>query len=273
MENVITQQDIVSFLELGKRRAELSFRIEISKDEDKAKYLDQSRSILARLSDLGERIDKAGILIPTPRESQIATINESLSGLSAAQLHEAMVSRKGEVYDRLVQRSLITKKNFENRENIAKLSLLLPKIQKDVREKVSECIRQGSIADPIPMLNTDPQLSAKVAALLGRLGLGCRMEEGSLVASEQAAEIEVEVSNKKVWIPQQLSEKLKKNKESLYNISSKIQLKNAVRQIKEFSAEEEKEFADMQNEYLKLLKEQDELLREFHEEEKIMFSG
>jgi hypothetical protein len=119
------------------------------------------------------------------------------------------------------------------------------------------------------MLNTDANVASKIAALLGRIGLNCRIEEGSLVASEQSDEVEVEIANKKVWVSACRLELLNKNKESLYNISSKIQLKNAVRQIKEFSEEEEKEFAAMQNEYLKLLKEQDELLKDFYEEEHI----
>jgi hypothetical protein len=272
MEPTLTLKDVVNFLELGKKRAELSFRIEISKDEDKAQYSEKLKSIQEGLDVLSERLEKAGITIPTPFESRIASLNESLSEVSATQIHDAMKNREGELFQKLAQRGAITKKNFENRENIAKLSLLLPKIEKDVREKILDSIKHGSIQDAIPMLNTNQNISSKIAAILGRIGLKCRIEEGSLIASQEANEVEVEVQNKKVWVAHGLHEKLNKNKESLYNISSKIQLKNAVRQIKQFTEEEEKEFAAMQNEYLKLLKEQDELLKDFLDEEKIMFS-
>ena len=272
MEQTLTLKDVVNLLELGKKRAELAFRIEISKDEEKAQYIERLQSIQGNLNVLSGRVEKAGIVIPTPFESEIATLNESLSQMSASQIHEAMKKREGELFEKLAQRGAITKRNFENRENIAKLSLLLPKIEKDVCEKILDAIKRGSIQDAIPMLNTNQEISNKIAALLGRLGLKCKIEEASLLASQEANEVEVIIQNKKVWVASGLHEKINKNKESLYNISSKIQLKNAVRQIKEFSEEEEKEFSDMQNEYLKLLKEQDVLLKDFMDEEKMFLS-
>ena len=54
----------------------------------------------------------------------------------------------------------------------------------------------------------------------------------------------------------------------MVQVNSLIQLRNAERQIKVFDSREEDEFSALQRQYLELLKEQDELLREYNEEEK-----
>ena len=46
-------------------------------------------------------------------------------------------------------------------------------------------------------------------------------------------------------------------------VSMKVQLRNAERQVLTFDEAQEKDFEALQHEYLNLLKEQDELLRDF----------
>lgn len=262
-------KDVVRFLELTKNRAELSFRQEISKNEEAEELGSRLKSVQNELSRLSEKIEKAGVQIAVPNECEIARLNESLSKCTAQDIHEAMKKRDGEVFETLASRGKLIKQNFENRENIAKLALLCAKLEKEVKEAVLQSVKRGSVGDSIPLLNTNPEISKKIAAILGRLGMHATVREGSLTSSEKGDEIEVQLHSRKVWVSTHVVEKLNANLEQMKSISSKIQLKNAVRQIKDFSEEEEKEFASMQGEYLKLLKEQDLLIKDFLDEEKI----
>jgi len=75
--------------------------------------------------------------------------------------------------------------------------------------------------------------------------------------------------SRNVWVSREIKEKLDSNMKRIEEINPEIQLRNAQRHIKVFNEEEEKLFASLQEEYLKLLKEQDELLSDFNEEEKL----
>lgn len=261
---------MVRFLELNKSRAELSFRIEICKDEEETNNLKNNlNSVNRQIDELSNNMERSGINIATPNECEIARLNESLSGNNAKEILHAMKSRSGEVYDILAKRGKLIKQNYENRENIAKLALLLAKLPKEVKAALTEAIRRGELDNAIPLLNTDPAVANKIAAVLSRVGINATVEEGSLVTTHEKQEVEVKLPNKRVWVSSKIQEELNVNLEKMRQISSKIQLKNAVRQIKEFSEDEEKEFASMQDAYLKLLKEQDNLLKDFLDEEKI----
>jgi len=263
----------VLFLELSKSRAELAFRLDVHRERSDAEGMKGCESRLAavqgQLSELSERISRAGVTVAVPCEREIARLNESLAGHSAGGIAEAMKKRDGELYRILAQRGELLKRNFESREDIAKLSILLSRLQKDVRDAVAEAVRSGRLGQPIPIVKGEEALGRKVALILGRLGMPAQVEGGSLVPAEGYGEVAVQVHHRRVWVTPEVHEKLSLNLSKLRDIAPRIQLSNAVRQIKKFDEKEEKEFAAVQNEYLRLLKEQDDLLREFRDEENL----
>jgi hypothetical protein len=271
MSETLNVADVVTFLELNKSRAELSFKLAVSVDEDeKANIRKMLESTQEKISKIYNKIEKAAVTIAIPNESAIAALNDTLSTHSPQEILEAMKKKEGELYDTLSKRGEMSKKNFANRENIAKLSIFIAGFPKEVRDAIVTCVRAGAISSNIPLINVDEPSKKKLLAFLGRIGIKAAVEENMLVSSEGASyEVEMELTNKKVWVPATVCERLNNNISNITQISQKIQLKNAVRQIKEFSEDEEKEFASMQDQYLKLLKEQDELLADFFEEGKI----
>lgn len=271
MADVLRVSDVVAFLELTKTRAELSFRLAVSENEDeKTEIRKKLESVQGKISRIYGLIDRADVALAIPNESRIAQLNDGLSGHSPHEILEAMKQKQGEIYGKLCARGEFSKRNYANRENIAKLSIFISTFQKEVRNAVVSCVRAGSVEGSIMLINVDERGKKKLAAFLARLGILARVEENMLVPSEHAGyEVELEMANRKVWVQANVSEQLIGNISNMKQVSSRIQLKNAVRQIKEFSEEEEKEFASMQNQYLSLLKEQDELLREFLDEEKL----
>ena len=271
MSDKLNVADIVTFLELNKTRAELSFKLAVGVDEEEKvqirKNLETTQSKISKIYNL---IDKAGVTIAIPCESAIAQLNDALSAHSPQEILEAMKKKEGELFCTLSKRGEYSKRNFANRENIAKLSIFIAGFSKEVRDAIVSCVRAGKIENNIPLMNVDEAGKKKLLAFLGRVGINAAIEDNMVVASTDSNyEVEVDLANKKVWIPAGSCEQLNLNINNMKQISSKIQLKNAVRQIKEFSEEEEKEFAAMQDAYLKLLKEQDLLLKDFLEEGRI----
>jgi len=272
MADKVTLKDVISLVELNKARAEQSFRLNTLTDA-KPEEAEAMKSRLAELQNKIERISqtikKTGAIIAMPNEKEIARLNDSLSSCTAQDMLDAMKKKSGDTYSIMVARGALMKKNFENRENIAKLALLTAGLQKDVKEAIAEAVRAGSFDSPIPLLDSDEKAGNKIAALLGRLGIMAECTGGALVKATNGLELAIKLNNRTVWVTPELHDKLNANLAKIREISPKIQLKNAVRQIKQFDDEEEKEFAAIQGEYLQLLKEQDDLLKDFLDEEKI----
>ena len=272
MADKVTLKDVVSLIELNKARAELSFRLNTLTDA-KPEEADALRSRLIdtqnKIERISQAIEKNGVIIAMPNEKEISRLNDSLSSSSAQDMLEAMKKKAGDIYAIMVARGAFMKRNFENRENIAKLALVSALLQKDVKSAIADAVRAGSLDSPIPLLTVQEKTGKNIAALLGRLGMPAECTGGTLVKAANGQEHAMQLHNRTVWVRLDLHERLNANLEKMKEISPRIQLKNAVRQIKTFDEAEEKEFAAIQGEYLQLLKEQDELLKDFFEEEKI----
>jgi hypothetical protein len=270
MATTITLKDVINFIELNKSRAELTFQLEIIKNEKDEQRIGECeaklQSVISQVTKLGSQLEQNRVGIAYPNENEILRLNAELAASNAMMIHDAMKKKTGPVYETLLARGSLIKKNFENRENIAKLALLIAKLPKDVAEAVAFAIRNNEIAIPILLLNSEQETVKKIVKVLGRIGMLAAIESNTIIAGKGVEEISVQLPNKKVWVTPETSEKLSALLLKIKEISPRIQLKNAVRQIKTFDETEEKEFAAIQNEYLLLLKEQDELLKEFDEE-------
>lgn len=259
-------KDLVTFLELAKSRAELSFKLDVRKSAGaEPAALEQAeaalRSVQGQLDALSARMDAAGVKIAIPNEQEIARLNQLLSSCPPKELADCMAKRAGGSYELLSSRGALLKRNYEERESIAKLALLLARLQKDVRDSLAEQVRKGKLNVPIPILKGEEPLGREIALVLGRLGMPAEVSNGSLFPAPTHPEVAVQLQNRRVWVTPDVRDKLSENLKLIADISPKIQVKNAVRHVRIFSDEEEKEFADLQNEYLKLLKQQDELLK------------
>jgi len=186
-----------------------------------------------------------------------------------------MRSRSGETYSVLAKRGEIIKANFENRGNIAKISLLVAGLDGDRKMKLFDAISKGAFSDKISFQDWEDSKRKQLAKLLSRIGINAGIVEGQLSGEVEGEHEDVahQLLDRKVWVSPKVSEQLTKNLEAINTLNPKIQLKTAERQIRDFSEEEEKDFTVLQGEYLKLLKEQDDLLKEYNEEESIAYSG
>lgn len=223
-------------------------------------------SLSGQHSELSKMINAAGVRIIQPDRARISEFDNQLSEFSKDEILDSMMSRKGDAYTLLLERGDIIKRNFENRHNIAKISLLVAGLDKDKREKLCGSIDDAGFEGSVELSGLAKGKAANLATLLARISIKAGGSEESALRSHKEEKI-VHIGGERVWVTTEVSEKLSKNLSMMQELNKKIQLKNAQRQITVFSDDEEKEFESLQQEYLKLLKEQDDLTRDFREED------
>jgi len=223
-------------------------------------------------------LKKAGITFCYIYQERISDLDSKLSTFSLSEQITAIKTKNGPVYELLKERGALLKKNYEERENLAKLLILMSKVKDpDVKYKLNEALKKGEIKEIIHLKGQnkefDRELYEKIAAIFNRLGISASISaDGEILSSRPPVKGEVPfvIANKKVWVSAEAADKLIVNISNIEKLSPHLQWKNAQKQIMELSENEEKEFAELQKKYLALLKEQDEILKSFKEEESLI---
>jgi hypothetical protein len=249
-------------MELNKKKAELEFKRAVLGEQcdDELKRAGKEADALAART--------KGVAIVLPNQRKLDDLGKVLSGYDANELREALKTKAGPAYDALMQRGAMVKANNENRFEIAKLSLELRRLKGDDKAHAVDILRFGAIFGPLKLPSADDAALGRIARLMRRCGIPC-MKSGSEIVpgGEPEAEVKMLVSNRTVWVSEEVRRKLEDNLARTRQISMKVQLRNAERQVLTFDEKQENDFVALQHEYLQLLKEQDELLKEFNEEE------
>lgn len=256
-------------LELKKTYLELN-----KNDADSAVSVSNSLNEINKLlKEHHATIEKANIRFCFMEQEKISDINSKLSTFSLSEQVEALTAKGGDVYELLKERGVLLKKNFEERENLAKLLIMISQISdSDLRYRLIEAVKRGKISEAIIADGCSNESMEKVSSLFNRLGMSASFSSDTkILASSQpkTSEISFLICNKKVWVSAEAAGKLTTNISNIEKISPQLQWKNAQRQIMTFSDTEEQEFAELQKKYLALLKEQDEILGAFIAEENL----
>jgi hypothetical protein len=254
-------------MELNKKRAELEFKSSALGVDCGAEL----RSITANADEIAAKAKAAKVDIILPNEKRLQELGSALSAFSPQQLKEALLNRSGQAYELLQQRGIIVKQNHENRSEVAKLSMALARMPSHDRSIAAAMVRSGALKGTVQLTFTGEPLVRDIARYLRRCGMGCTASGRNIMAEKDAPhdEVRMEMSNRNVWVTQSVKAQLEENLRRIHALTAGIQLKNAERQIKHFSEQEETEFVTLQRKYLDLLKQQDELLKEFNEEENL----
>jgi hypothetical protein len=256
-------RDLARLMELTKKRAELEF----------------GRNVLGQNTDFeigqigkahAELSGKARVEIIVPQAEKLEELQKIIAGFSNDDLREALKIRDGKVYHFLTERGRIVKRNFENRMEIAKISIIASKAHAEEREALVRAIKKGALDGTLNVKSIDDKMRKTLVRLMVRCGIPAQLSGDEIKSGDaETGEVRMEVSNRGIWIDKSLKPKLEENVKRMREINSVIQLKNAERQIKTFNNDEETQFSSLQRQYLDLLKEQDDILKEYNEEEKL----
>lgn len=211
----------------------------------------------------------ANITISLPNQKRLEELDESLSALPPEHIREAVQNKTGDIYAMLSERSRIARAVSENRLEVAKLLLAMLSLGKEQRNALASAVRAGILDGPLHIDTAGPATRKRIAQFMRRCGIGCRLSGTTIIADSEAGDEEVRMlmGSGAVWVSEEVRAKLEENMKKMRQVVARVQLRNAERQVRHFSDQEEKDFENLQHEYLTLLKEQDELLRGYHEEE------
>jgi hypothetical protein len=263
----ISVRDLARLIELRKKKAELEFQksvLGVHVDTELA-------AVSSSASGLEAKARGAGVELVFPDQDGLDALGKALAAFPPDALREALKVRDGKAFQTLKERGMIVKRNFANRFEIAKASVLISRMEAGERKALSGAISSGAVAAPLPIGSLQDEDKLGLARFLRRCGIRCVIAGAELRPCDEAVEKEVrlELQNRSVWVSEASRPHLEDNIRRMSDLNARIQLKNALRQVSRFSEEEEKDFATLQKEYLDLLKRQDELLKSYEDEEKL----
>jgi hypothetical protein len=255
-------KEVAKLIELQKRKGTLELKKSIGGEcEDELKAI--SEVLNAALS----KASSAGIDVVVPKQGRVEDIESLLKEMSPQDVKDALKNRSGEAYALLTERASISSVNSQNRYEIAKVLVTLSKMDDVERANIVAAIKSGKIEAPLKVGSLKDDERTKLVRLLFRCGIACSLEEAQIEEGEpQEKDFPVSIQNQNVWVNHETRKQLEENLKKMEVLGSELQVRNAKRHVMTFSEEEETKYTSLQAEYLELLKQQDELLKDYKAE-------
>ncbi len=254
--------EVAKLIELQKRKGTLELKKSIGGECE-----EELKSLTDVLSGALSKASSSGIDVVVPKQGRVEDIESLLKNMAPADVKAALESKTGEAYDLLTERAIISASNSQNRFEIAKLLLTLSKMDDVERANIASAIKEGKVEEPLKVGSLKDEERVKLVKLMFRCGIACSLEDAQIMEGEpEEKDFPVTIENKKVWVPHETSKQLEENLKKMEILGSELQVRNAKRHVITFSEEEETKYASLQAEYLELLKEQDELLKDYKAE-------
>jgi len=182
----ISAKDLVDYTVYGRKRNELQFKMDFllrhgAKEEDvHIRALKNAiDDVTERLIPISEKVDRADLITVIPNRKEIEARAKKVNGYNRKELDEAITKKSGATYGLLRERAALTKKNFENREEIAMLTILLNGIPRNDAIRIRDIVENGEEADvDVSVLQRKKQ--QELVTLANRLGFPLCIENGTL---------------------------------------------------------------------------------------------
>ena len=267
----VDARTVGAIIEARKKYAELVFKkgfVERNSPGSKELLEEVERELgeaQAKLTALEERASSSNVEIILPFKSRLDQLDAEISQKEPKEMDEALKAKEGALFTLLSEKGAIIRSNVEHRLEIGKLAFLLPQFPKEQRDRLRGMVEAGK-AEEMPIPNNEKK-SKMLIAVLNRLGLGCRLEAGTLTPTQEDwEEGKVQLNNEYIWLDKTRLPAFAQNEKSIMEISTKLQVKNAERQVRDFGEEEMNEFNDLQSTYLTLLNMRKDLAQDYENE-------
>ncbi len=232
-------ESISTYLKERKRKESLMFKIKLmrSKGQDVEALEKELESIQVPNLDLSF----------IPEIEKINKLTQEIDLYPPYDIINAIKEKKGVLWDKIKERNILWERVLYLENEIAYLVSL---IKEDMYEKIGKFLK-GELEE----LEGDEKL---LRALEG-LGLALKLEDGKIKRDESREDkLIVIYEGKKYWMEKNKAKEFEELLNKLDRISLEIQMKNAKRQIK--ADTNDNEFEKLQKEYLELIKKRDEML-------------
>lgn len=267
VEMTITHADLVDYSSLSRRLGELTFKRDYllqNGAEQKDIHISALNNFIdetkVNLVPLEMKIKSAGILTVILHRSIVDELSDEINSHTIGEMMYAAKSKQGKLYENMKQRGRLTKENYEKREELAELTLLLNSMPQSDADEIKDAIESFSVSNDwsVDISSIKIEKQKKLIQLLNRIGFSCCIKNSRLISGNQKGEKIInwnpetlrKINNKNIWVSNLLLEKFDENEDKLNDVTRSIQAMTAKRQVKSFDPEEEHRFDKLQEEYL-----------------------
>ncbi len=213
-----------------------------------------------KLTPINSKLSKVDLMTIVPRRCEVEALNDQIGKFPISDIDSAISKRQGNLFELLRHRSEITKANFELRDDICRLTILVNSLPLEDAEAIKAYV-EGDKPTDLSLEGISMEKQQNLLTLLNRLGKPSSIQAGKIVPSVSIAGSEyVFVDGKKAHMSQEKLVKFREIESSIARLSVQIQVQNAQRSVKPFSEDEAREYSDMQQKFAGLLNSKKELL-------------
>jgi len=273
---IISSRELVDHAVLTRKRNELQFKKDFllkagAKDGDlHLKALDEELAMVeSKLRPIGEKLSIADLLTLVPGRKEIGDLTGEINKFSRAELDGAVKNKAGAAFDLMKKRAVLIKSNYERREDVARLTILLNTFPRKEGEGLRALIEDGQGGDvDVSFLPKEKQ--QELVNLAARLGRPCCVFAGSFSLDKKKVETaelrppdEVKrlLGSRSIWVEAGKVALFEENEKLLAQLLAKIQSKTAEKQSRKLSEEESVYFDKIQTDYIAALQKRAELVR------------
>lgn len=262
---VISSADLVDHTVLTRKKHELEFKKDFllrtgaKEDDIHLKVIfDELVTVASKLAPLEEKLSIADMITVLPNRKEITEFNNRINQYSRVELDNAVKSKSGEPYAIMKKRAMLVKNNFERRDDIARLTILLNTIPRKDAETICSLIEEGT-GDDADVSFMARERQQELVNLSARLGRDCCVFAGSFsIDKKKVDRSEIKpvpvvprvVAGRQIWVDASKSMEFDENEHALSTLLAKIQSKNAEKQARAFTTDEMADLEKMETEYL-----------------------
>jgi len=274
----ITQNELIAYAVLNRRAKELRFKKNFflrngatPEDVHVKALIETLNETEEELTIIKNKITAAGIMPIMLHRKEIEELSEKIKSYTPEDVMEAVRKKHGDLYDILRKRSELSRKNFEFKEEIAELTLLLNSIPLDLGEEIRAfvessgessggCTRQES--NGIELEGVPEEKISRIVTLMARMGINVRQDGDKIVPSEESilSEEPRTVNGRKVWIRSEYVKRFDEVEKELDKVVKGIQAITTKKQVEPLTHDEKKRFEELQKRYVKLVSEREHII-------------
>jgi hypothetical protein len=264
MEIIISSKEVLDYIVLNRRKNELEFKKNFlickgaKNDDPHIGALNTTISNIEQsVEPLEQKMSMVGLTTLTFDKQSLERLNNKINKYSVEEVVEAATSKHGTLYDIMKKRGEIAKKNFEFKEELAALTVILTMIPMIESREFTKIIEGKK--DNIKV-NLGEEMKNRITPIIERLGYSVTSDANEVTVEKDVTELVPKwINNKKVWIEPENIGNFQKNEDRISSIMKKMQLYTAKSQINEMNQNEQKEFENLQHEYVKRIKKRESL--------------
>ncbi|MCX6773323.1 MAG: hypothetical protein NTV88_06190, partial [Candidatus Micrarchaeota archaeon] len=263
---IISSRELVDHTILSRKKNELSlkrdFLVKTGAKEGDMHLKAVNEELVAvegKLAPIGEKLSIADMITFVPSRKEIGEYTEKINKYARGELELAIRNRSGIAYDLMKKRAEFVRGNFERRDDIARMTILLNSFPKKDGEALRMLIEEGEGAD-VDVSFIPKEKQQELVDMSARLGRECCIYSGSFSVDKKkvsmadlksANEVErIITGGKKVWVDDAKLIEFDENEKKIARLLSLIQSKGAEKTARSFSDEESVNFDKSQTDYL-----------------------